>query len=110
MADKNMNQSTEGGCLETMRYISLMAVTLWVLVLLSASLSRNEWHLIVWWIITMTVFLPILGFWIYSLVRTITRRTKVDYILLCFHITDLLLFVLAMYLRLQQGRMFFPFI
>lgn len=110
--DKNIIHSTEGktGCLETMRYISVIVMTIWEFLLLDASLSTNEWHLITWWIITITILLPILGFWIYSFVKAVMKRTKNDYILLCFHIANVLLFVLAIFLRQQTGHKFFPFI
>ena len=90
--------------LRFMRYVSVFAVTIWLLVLLSTSVSTNEWHLLTWLILTVMFFfitLPILGFWIYSFIRTVKTRTKTDNVLLFFHITDLILLGISIYLYNQ---------
>lgn len=84
-----------------MRYASVFAVTVWEYVLLFASFSTNEWHLLMCLILTVMFFfitLPILGFWIYSFIRAVIKRTKTDNILLFFHVADLFLLGIVIYL------------
>ncbi len=98
--DKNTDIPVKDGCLEVMRYFSILGMTLWLIVLLSTSLSDNEWHFNLWWIMTVFCFfisLPVLGFWIYSFVKAIRHRTEKENILLGFHILDLLLLGLSIY-------------
>lgn len=95
----SMNKRT--AFLRFMRYVSVFAVTIWLLVLLSFSVSTNEWHLLMWLILTVIFFfitLPMLGFWIYSFIRAIKTRTKTDNVLLFFHIADLILLGMSVYL------------
>lgn len=101
--DNRTNQpvSKRTAFLRIMRYVSVFAVTIWLFVLLSASLSTNEWHLITWMVLTAFFFfiaIPVLGFWIYSFIKAVITRTKTDNILLFFHIADLLLLGTAIYL------------
>ena len=44
------------------------------------------------------ISLPVTGFWIYSFIKSVRRRTKIDRILLYFHFADLLLVALIVYL------------
>lgn len=90
-----------------MRYVSVFAVTIWLFVLLNASLSTNEWHLITWMVLTAFFFfitIPVLGFWIYSFIKAVITRTKTDNILLFFHIADLLLLGTAIYFYFGNHR------
>lgn len=87
--------------LRFMRYVSVFAVTLWLIVFLNTSLSTNEWHRLTWLALTVFFFfitLPILGFWIYSFIRAVIMRTKTDNLLLLFHIADLILLSVSIYL------------
>lgn len=49
-------------------------------------------------ILVFLVIIPLIGFWIYSFVKAVRRRTKTDKILLWFHIADLLLIGGSVYL------------
>ncbi|MFR3188279.1 MAG: hypothetical protein ACLTOV_10280 [Phocaeicola sp.] len=100
--DNRTNQpvSKQTTFLRLMRCVSVFAVTIWLLVLLSDSLSTNEWHLITWMVLTVFYFfitIPVLGFWIYSFIKAVRTRTKTNNILLFFHIADLLLLGTAIY-------------
>ena len=91
----NQTVSRRKAILQSMRCVSVFAVTIWLLILLSASLNTNEWHMITWIAIAVYFFfitIPILGFWIYSFIKAVITRTKTDNVLLFFHIADLLLF------------------
>ena len=77
-----------------MRYFSVAVVTVWLLVFLIASADKDEFravNVIVVLILVFLVIIPLIGFWIYSFVKAVSRRTKTDKILLWFHIADLLL-------------------
>lgn len=85
--DNRTNQpvSKQTTFLRLMRCVSVFAVTIWLLVLLSDSLSTNEWHLITWMVLTVFYFfitIPVLGFWIYSFIKAVRTRTKTNNILL----------------------------
>lgn len=97
----NQTVNKRKAILQFMRCVSVFAVTIWLLVLLSASLNTNEWHMITWITIAVYFFfftIPVLGFWIYSFIKAVKTRTKTDIILLIFHIADLLLLGTAIYL------------
>lgn len=101
--DNRTNQPTSKrtAFLRFMRYLSVFAVTLWLLVFLSTSLSANEWHQLTWLILTVFFFfitIPILGFWIYSFIKAVTTRTKIDQIFLLVHVVDIILLGLSIYL------------
>ncbi|WP_294531574.1 hypothetical protein [uncultured Bacteroides sp.] len=96
----NQTVSRRKAILQSMRCVSVFAVTIWLLILLSASLNTNEWHMITWIAIAVYFFfitIPILGFWIYSFIKAVITRTKTDNVLLFFHIADLLLLGTAIY-------------
>lgn len=96
----NQQVSKRTAILQSMRCVSVFAVTIWLLILLNTSLSTNEWHLITWLALAVFFFfitIPILGFWIYSFIKALITRTKIDNILLIFHIADLLLLGASIY-------------
>jgi len=77
-----------------MRYLSVAVVTVWLLAFLIASADKDDFRavgVIVFLIFVFLVIVPLIGFWIYSFVKAVRRRTKTDRILLWFHIADLLL-------------------
>lgn len=77
-----------------MRYLSVAVVTVWLLAFLIASADKEDFRavgVIVFLIFVFLVIVPLIGFWIYSFVKAVRRRTKTDKILLWFHIADLLL-------------------
>ena len=51
-------------------------------------------------IVTFFFTIPIIGFWIYSFVKSISKHTKTDRIFLWFHIADLLLLGGVVYMRI----------
>lgn len=109
--DNRTNQpvSKRTAFLRIMRHVSVFAVTIWLFVLLSASLSANEWHLITWMVLTAFFFfitIPVLGFWIYSFIKVAITRTKTDNILLFLHIADLLLLGTAIYLHNHREEVY----
>ena len=87
-----------------MRYVSVFAVTTVLVVMATASLGvggyDTDWAVFFFIIVSASLFfitLPVVGFWIYSFIKSIKRRTKVDRMLLYFHIADLLLIGLIVY-------------
>lgn len=87
-----------------MRYVSVFAVTTVLVVMATASLGvggyATDWAVFFFIIVSASLFfitLPVVGFWIYSFIKSIKRRTKVDRMLLYFHIADLLLIGLIVY-------------
>ena len=77
-----------------MRYIAVAVVTAWLLVFLIASANKDEFRALGYSVFLFFVFLfiiPLIGFWIYSFVKAISRHIKTDRVLLWFHIADLLL-------------------
>ncbi len=77
-----------------MRYFSVAVVTAWLLVFLIASADKDEFRaagVIAFLFFVFLFIIPLIGFWIYSFVKAIRRHTKIDRILLWFHIADLLL-------------------
>ena len=85
--------------LRFMRYADVAMVTLCLLVLLIYSTdTRDDWVDYLFLFFAFALFLafalfcitiPIIGLWIYSFAKAITRRTKTDKILLWFHVADL---------------------
>ena len=68
-----------------MRYFSVAVVTVWLLVFLIASADKDEFRAVSFIVVLILVFLviiPLIGFWIYSFVKAVRRRTKTDKILL----------------------------
>ena len=84
-----------------MRYLSVIVITVWLLVFLIASADEDVFRTIDVILILFFIFLfivPLIGFWIYSLVEAIKLHTKADKILIWFHIADLLLIGGSVYL------------
>lgn len=88
-----------------MRYMSTLAVTIILIAMTMMYLKLEgfdlDWALFCIFIISIYLFfitLPIIGFWIYSFIKSIKRQTKADKNLLYFHIVDLFLLVLVIYL------------
>ena len=80
--------------LRFMRYVAVTAVTVWLLVLFIASTDEDDFlaaFMVVAAIVAFFFTIPIIGFWIYSFVKSISKHTKTDRIFLWFHIADLLL-------------------
>ena len=50
------------------------------------------------------ITIPVMGFWIYSLTKSVRRSTKTDKVLLWFHILDLLMLATCVYLVNQPPR------
>ncbi len=85
--------------LRFIRYVAVAVVTVWLLLLLIASTDKDDFgvaFLAVFLFFFITI--PLVGFWIYSFVKAVWRRTKTDRILLWFHIVDLLLLGGVVYL------------
>lgn len=88
-----------------MRCVSVAVVTI-VLVALAigcsgvggADVDLALFFFILVYTVLFFISLPITGFWIYSFIKSVRRRTKADRILLCFHVADLLLIGLIVYL------------
>lgn len=77
-----------------MRYVAVAIVTVWLLVLFIASTDEDDFlaaFMVVAAIVAFFFTIPIIGFWIYSFVKSISKHTKTDRIFLWFHIADLLL-------------------
>lgn len=86
--------------LRFMRYVAVTLVTLWLLVTMIASADTDDlWFslIIVSALVVFFITIPIIGFWIYSFIKAVRRRTKTDKILLWFHIVDLLMCCAVIY-------------
>ena len=80
--------------LRFMRYVAVTLATVWLLVLMIASADTDDlWFslIIVLALVGFFITIPIIGFWVYSFIKAVRRRTKTDKILLWFHIVDLLM-------------------
>ena len=87
--------------LRFMRYVALFLVTIWLTVLIIASAGTNDIMSIVVYCIPFLLYyitIPIIGFWIYSFVKSIIGRTKGDKIFLLFHLIDLLMIGIVSFL------------
>lgn len=88
--------------LRFMRYAAVAIVTLCLLALLICSTAiRDDGVVYLFVFLALALFyitIPVLGLWIYSLVKAITRHTKTDKILLYFHIADILLLGIIVYM------------
>lgn len=88
--------------LRFMRYAAVAIVTLYLLALLICSTAiRDDGVVYLFVFLALALFyitIPVLGLWIYSLVKAITRHTKTDKILLYFHIADILLLGIIVYM------------
>lgn len=90
--------------LRFMRYVAVTLVTLWLLVTMIASADTDDlWFslMIVSALVVFFITIPIIGFWIYSFIKAVRRRTKTDKILLWFHIVDLLMCCAVIYFANQ---------
>lgn len=90
----NQTMNKKQTFLRFMRYVAVAVVTVWLLVLFIASTDKDDFlatFIVVASIVVFFLTIPIIGFWIYSFVKSISRHTKTDRILLWFHIVDLLL-------------------
>lgn len=84
-----------------MRYVAVTVVTVWLLLLFIASSDEDDFEaafILAAAVVAFFFIIPIIGFWIYSFVKSISRHTKTDRILLWFHIVDMLLLGGAVYM------------
>lgn len=87
--------------LRVMRYVAVTVVTVWLLLLFIASSDEDDFEaafILAAAVVAFFFIIPIIGFWIYSFVKSISRHTKTDRILLWFHIVDMLLLGGAVYM------------
>ena len=91
--------------LRFMRYAGVAIVTLCLLALLIVCEDTKNDGLVYLFVYLFLfaafalfcITIPIIGLWIYSFAKAITRRTKADKILLWFHVADLLLLGMIVY-------------
>jgi len=104
--DNGFNQSMnkKSAFLRFMRYVTVVLVTVWLFVLMIAS-AEDDFpdSLIIIYVLYVAIAaffitIPLLGFWIYSFVKAIRRRTKEDKIFLIFHLLDLLMIGITAFL------------
>ena len=81
-----------------MRYVAVSVATTALVILAITCSGTNGFDMdlaVFFFIIAFTflffITLPVIGFWIYSFIKSIKRRSKTDRVLLLFHIADLLL-------------------
>lgn len=91
--------------LRFMRYMSVSIVTavllLMAVIVSPANNSDSDFAIFIFIFIAGILFfitIPIIGFWIYSLVKSVKGQTKTDRLLLYLHIADILLLGLIIYL------------
>lgn len=97
--------------LRFMRYVAVTLVTVWLLVLMIASVDNDDYGFALMIVSALVVFfitIPIIGFWIYSFIKAVRWRTRADKILLWFHIADLLMCGVVIYfanqpMQIRQG-------
>lgn len=79
--------------LRFMRYVAVTLATVWLLALMIASADTDFLFslMIVSALVLFPIAIPITGFWVYSFIKAVRRRTRTDKILLWFHIADLLM-------------------
>lgn len=91
--------------LRFMRYVAVTFATVWLLLLIIASTDTDDFCFSLMIVSALVLFfltILIIGFWIYSFIKAVRRRTKTDKILLWFHIFDLLMCVVVIYFANQQ--------
>lgn len=107
VGDNGFNQSMnkKSAFLRFMRFVAVALVTVTLLIVFIHSIGLEGFDLdlalFAFILISSTLFfitLPIAGFWIYSFIKSLKRRTKTDKILLWFHIIDILLLGTIIYL------------
>lgn len=97
----NQSMNKKPAFLTFMRYITIVLTTVWLFVLMIASVDTDDLMLIDISIIPFLLFyitIPIIGFWIYSFIKSIKGRTKEDKIFLIIHIVDLLMMGIVIFL------------
>lgn len=78
--------------LRFMRYVAVAVVTVWLLVIAIEEINEDDFGVaFLAAFLFFFITIPLVGFWIYSFVKAVRRRTKTDKIFLWFHIADLLL-------------------
>lgn len=95
--------------LQFMRYVAVSVVTI-VLVIMAIMCSGADGfdiELALFFFIIVSTFLffitlPIIGFWIYSFAQSVKPRAKTDKVLLCFHIADILILAIIIFLANQR--------
>lgn len=88
-----------------MRYIAVVAVTILLLAFMFEMSHPYDFGpgvmLLAAAIVFFYITIPVIGFWIYSFIKSISRRTKTDKILLWFHFADLLILGIGIYFANQ---------
>lgn len=85
--------------LRFMRYVAVAVVTVWLLVIAIEEINEDDFGVaFLAAFLFFFITIPLIGFWIYSFVKAIKRRTKTDRILLWLQIADLLLLGGVVYL------------
>lgn len=90
--------------LRFMRYLSVAVVTVLLLAFVDVVFQQDApaispgLFILMCAVVFFYVTIPIVGFWLYSFIIAIRRRTKTDRILLWLHIADLLILVIGVYL------------
>lgn len=88
--------------LRFMRYVAVAVVTVWLLVIAIEEINEDDFGVaFLAAFLFFFITIPLVGFWIYSFVKAVWRRTNTDRILLWFHVTDLLLLGMIIYLANQ---------
>lgn len=106
--DNEINRPTNKrqAFLQFMRYAAVSVITVWILAILLEQAFTDTyddfgavfWRTVIAACLLFYITIPIIGFWIYSFAKATRRHTKTDKILLYFHIADLLLFGIFVYL------------
>lgn len=89
--------------------VSIVTAALFFLFLVSIIEDEFDFEIVVFALIMIFaglyfIILPIAGFWIYSFIKSITRKTKTDKVLLWIHIADLLLLATVIIIDNQPSR------
>ncbi len=94
-----------------LRYVSVFVVTIVLVVMAIASSGVGGYDtgmamffFILVFVSLFFITIPITGFWIYSFIKSVRRRTKTDRVLLFFHIADLLLIGLIIWSDISPAR------
>ena len=96
---KNKAMTKKQVFLRFMRYVAVAVVTVWLLVIAIEEINEDDFGVaFLAAFLFFFITIPLVGFWIYSFVKAVWRRTKTDRILLWFHIVDLLLLGGVVYL------------
>lgn len=99
MNDNRKSMNKKQVFLRFMRYVAVAVVTVWLLVIAIEEINEDDFGVaFLAALLFFFITIPLVGFWIYSFVKAVWRRTKTDRILLWFHIADLLLLGGVVYL------------